>query len=350
MICEKCGKSHNGAFGSGRFCSKSCANSRGPRTEAFKKKVSNKLKGRVTQYHIDNRRPIFVKKCLACKKEFETKVKKVKYCCRDCVNYGAKNGLHTMPKGGYREGSGISHSGYFRGIFCGSTYELVWVIYRLDHNLVVKRFEGYLTDGKIKYYPDFLIGNKIIEIKGYHTKSVDEKTKLAIDRGYEIELKYKKDLKTEFDWVNNNYTFDHIKELYDDYKPSYTYKCDFCGKVFNTEKERKTKSKFCSRKCAGKGHKGNRKNILFFKMAIDTKKSYIDIVKIIKLHFLAFKKTLNENRKKLHYNKGESNSQFGTMWVYSPKELINKKIKKEEFLKWEEKGWIKGRKVHLLTK
>ena len=28
MICEKCKKEHNGTFGSGRFCSRSCANSR----------------------------------------------------------------------------------------------------------------------------------------------------------------------------------------------------------------------------------------------------------------------------------------------------------------------------------
>ncbi len=28
MICEKCGKEHNGSFGSGRFCSRGCANSK----------------------------------------------------------------------------------------------------------------------------------------------------------------------------------------------------------------------------------------------------------------------------------------------------------------------------------
>lgn len=28
MICERCGKEHDGSFGSGRFCSKSCANTR----------------------------------------------------------------------------------------------------------------------------------------------------------------------------------------------------------------------------------------------------------------------------------------------------------------------------------
>jgi hypothetical protein len=28
MVCEKCGKEHDGAFGSGRFCSRGCSNSR----------------------------------------------------------------------------------------------------------------------------------------------------------------------------------------------------------------------------------------------------------------------------------------------------------------------------------
>jgi len=247
-----------------KFCNSSCA----AKYNNPKRKHSNETKQKISDAAIKNdaaknfrnslnkgglkQCSVYFKKCKVCGLLFtaSSKIKNRKCCSKKCIK---------IQSGGYREGSGRSHSGYFRGIFCGSTYELVWVIYRLDHNLIVKRFEGFLTDGKIKYYPDFLIENKIIEIKGYHTKSVDKKTKLAIDSGYEIELKYKKDLKTEFDWVNNNYTFDHIKELYDDYKPTYTYKCDFCGEVFNTEKERKTKSKFCSQSCAGKGHTGGNK-------------------------------------------------------------------------------------------
>lgn len=46
MICEKCGKEHDGSFGSGRFCSRACANSR-IRTEEIRQKVSAKLKGQV---------------------------------------------------------------------------------------------------------------------------------------------------------------------------------------------------------------------------------------------------------------------------------------------------------------
>lgn len=42
-ICPKCLEQHNKQ---GIFCSRKCANSRGPRTDEFKIKVSQKLKGR----------------------------------------------------------------------------------------------------------------------------------------------------------------------------------------------------------------------------------------------------------------------------------------------------------------
>jgi len=47
MKCEKCFKQHNGAFGSGRFCSRSCANSRIPTKESNQKRretIKRKIK------------------------------------------------------------------------------------------------------------------------------------------------------------------------------------------------------------------------------------------------------------------------------------------------------------------
>ena len=68
--------------------------------------------------------------------------------------------------GGYREGSGRSKSGYYKGIFCASTYELAWVVYRIDNQLPVERFKGYLEDevSNLKYYPDFFVDGSIVEI------------------------------------------------------------------------------------------------------------------------------------------------------------------------------------------
>ncbi len=44
MKCQKCGTEHDGSYGSGKFCSRSCSNSR-VHSEETKRKVSKKLKG-----------------------------------------------------------------------------------------------------------------------------------------------------------------------------------------------------------------------------------------------------------------------------------------------------------------
>lgn len=73
MICERCEKDHNGSFGSGRFCSKSCANSRGKRTEEFKQKVRSKLK--IIRDEIN---------CGQCGKKFRPTKKGGKFCSQSC--------------------------------------------------------------------------------------------------------------------------------------------------------------------------------------------------------------------------------------------------------------------------
>jgi len=187
--------------------------------------------------------------CGECRKSFRVLAsKEQKYCSKEC---------RSKNMGGYRPGQGSIISGYYKGIYCGSSYELVWVIYRLDHNLIVKRFEGSITDGQLKYFPDFIDGNKIIEIKGsYYDKNVGNKTALAISKGYEINVLYKDDLKEMFDYVKSTYNFKHLKELYDSYKPEYVYRCCYCDIEFNSAKKKNTEIVFCSRLCAGKGHKG----------------------------------------------------------------------------------------------
>jgi len=43
--------------------------------------------------------------------------------------------------------------------------------------------------------------------------------------------------------------------------------------------------------------------------------------------------------------KGEKNSQFGSVWIYNLEEKISKKIKKDELPTYENLGWLKGRKM-----
>lgn len=156
--------------------------------------------------------------------------------------------------GGYREGSGRSKTGYYKGIYSGSTYELVWIIYQLDHNISFKRFPSILKASftSRRYMLDFLQEGNIIEIKGFETlSSVEEKVRIAKSNGYSVILKYREDLQQEFEYVCSTYRIPESRlcELYDGYKPSYSHICKYCGAAFTNDSPR---SIYCSRSCAGK--------------------------------------------------------------------------------------------------
>lgn len=160
--------------------------------------------------------------------------------------------------GGYREGSGRSKHGYYKGIYCGSTYELCWVVYNIDHQISFSRFPGKLERDGVTYYPDFLLsdGKTIVETKGYEKQeSVDKKTKVAESFGYNVNVLRKDDLQYAFDYVTRKYETKKYFDLYDGYKPKYKHLCDCCQIEFETDRTIKTETKFCNRICAGKYQK-----------------------------------------------------------------------------------------------
>lgn len=168
-----------------------------------------------------------------------------------------------MNLGGYRENSGRSKSGYYKGIYSGSTYELVWMIYNLDHGLKFERFGKLLIGLGIKYIPDFIQNGKLIEIKGYgNPELIDLKCKVAISNGYEIDVLYKTDIQHMFDYVTSTYGTKRYDELYDGYKPKYEYVCDYCKMNFQTNVKRGplAKHKYCSQKHAMLGARILRKH------------------------------------------------------------------------------------------
>lgn len=246
-ICPKCGNEHDRT---GLFCSRSCANSR-ERPQELRDRLSLANKGKPGHTKTKGREyvPRYVKSCLKCDGSFRTTNKEKKYCSAECAK---------LNSGGYREGSGRAKTGYYKGIYCGSTYELVWVVYQLDHNIPFERFDGCLEFDGRKYFPDFLQNGKIVEIKGYEKQdSVDIKSEVARQNGFEVIVIRKEELQKEFEWVSSNYTNDY-KSLYDGYKPSYKYNCGFCSLEFGKEKPAKTENVYCSRKCAGKGRNKHR--------------------------------------------------------------------------------------------
>ena len=161
-----------------------------------------------------------------------------------------------QPVGGLRKGCERSKFGYYKGIYCSSTYELCWVIYQLDHGHKVQRFPGYLEDQEktFKYYPDFLAGPMhIVEIKGYENKTVAKKTKLAQSLGYKVSLLKRDDLKEVFAYVDKAYNVNANKRftLYDNYKPKYTLVCTGCGETFSRDNIGVNENKFCTYRCFG---------------------------------------------------------------------------------------------------
>jgi hypothetical protein len=250
--CPKCGSEH---AKEGTFCSRTCANAR-VHSEETKKLIGSKLIGRPTgrkghefghpnKYkgiHLVDRIRIV---CKGCEKEIEKKVSDPKvYCTNRCY---LEDTINTRK-------SGNAKTGYYKGVFCGSTYELAWVVYQLDHGNPFKRFEGLLRGEEVNYCPDFLIGEKtIIEIKGWESEEeVDKKTKVAESHGYEVVVLRKEQLDKEFEWMKEKYglPYGRFHELYDEYKPKYELVCDCCGKEITRDKKPTKDKVYCSNRCS----------------------------------------------------------------------------------------------------
>lgn len=225
LTCPKCGKMFvvkctQNDFDKGRymkFCSKSCANTR-MHTEETKQKTANSLK----EYYNVNGYPKHLLKVYTCKycgKQFTKNDKRntngCQYCSSECRTKWIKENVKW---GGCRDGSGRGKSGWYKGLYCSSTWELAYVIYCIDHNIPIERCKekrSYTYKGKVhNYYPDFVTPDGIIEIKGYITEQWIEKEKQNPD----VKTLYKDDMKPYLQYVHDNYTND-ISSLYDDSKP-----------------------------------------------------------------------------------------------------------------------------------
>ncbi len=254
MICKTCGKEFFQDYRKDKyyirkdpipkFCSQNCANTRKFTVE------QNKKKGR--RSHPSTRSaigPYIEKICPICNTKFYVFLSSSRriFCSKKCYNHpeAKKHVIHNS--GGYREGSGRSKSGYYKGIYCGSTYELAYLIYQLDNRIPIERFPHQLRDSKDTYMPDFFQNGKIIEIKGYYSSQVEKQLRVAKKNGYEIILKYREDLIQEFEWCRAHYTYKNLWELYDTYKPRYKITCLVCKKEFETNKKNR---KCCSQSCS----------------------------------------------------------------------------------------------------
>jgi hypothetical protein len=268
MICEKCNKMHNGSYGSGRFCSRSCANSRNwTSVDIAKKSKSAKQSTKVRNANIKRNakrwenyvgsKPYTKLKtpiaCPICHKSFYPRYHTT-YCSRLCFIDDVGGKYRKKAPGGLRHGSGRGKSGWYKDMWCDSTYELAYVIYHIDYNIPIYRNREYWTyidpnryNKTFKYYPDFVVNNTLIEIKGY--KSTLDNTKIeSVTKP--IKILYKEQLSGIFQYIKAKYNIPitRLWELYTDRTPI-KHRCKCCTKIFYNFK---TTATFCSRQCCGK--------------------------------------------------------------------------------------------------
>lgn len=113
--------------------------------------------------------------------------------------------------GGRVEGSGRGKKGWYKGFFCDSSWELAYLIYQLEHDAKIERCKevrSYEWEGKQrKYFPDFVVEGKIVEIKGYKTKQWEAKQAANPD----VICLYSNEMTPYINYVTEKYGKDYIK-------------------------------------------------------------------------------------------------------------------------------------------
>lgn len=253
MHCYHCNNSHDGSFGSGKYCSKSCANSR-IHSQETKTKISKSLQkcSNEQSYKLI---------CSICEIEFFNKNKRRLTCSSVCQrqliskNSKTTRTLNNTKLGGARINSGKSISGWYKGIYCNSTYELAFLIYHIENNISIQRCDFYLEyefQNKIhKYYPDFIVDNKIYEIKG----RIDSKALAKQEQYPNIIIIDKEKIQFYIQFVKRKFNIKNIFNLYDSSNnKTFNYSCHYCHQSFTVNDKKKTTTVYCSKQCSMKGN------------------------------------------------------------------------------------------------
>ena len=262
-ICECCGKKFDektlGKYSTGRFCSKSCANTR-KHSEETKEKIRVQTKSRLKSLGFSRINGSFIikrpkrlyrwvwfkcKYCGAFMLEYTNKLEpEHKFCSKSCFH------LYLSELASKQVNKGYGAYGRYKGFRCDSLLELCFLIFCLDHNIPIQRCHDsfkYSIDNKIhRYTPDFVINSRYIEIKGWTSATVEIKAQAVKQAGHAIYVLYEKDIKKCISYVCSKYNLkrSELKCLYEN--QGYTKTCSVCGKVFLTKDQKKT---VCSQRC-----------------------------------------------------------------------------------------------------
>lgn len=257
-VCKNCGKTYYKNWSKwvkSEFCCKECSRSYSTKIkrEEINKKVSDKLKGRLVGNALNtkvlkltkSKSPHRVKlskskspqwryahelmdeyiknpnKCEFCGKVLPFERRYRKTCSRKCQDELWKiwyNSNKTMMAekgfcGGYRKGAARGKSGYYKGIWCDSTYELVYLIYNLDTGNDIKRntvkFPYNHNGENHEYTPDFRVNGELVEIKNFWTEVVQVKLECVPEK---ITILYYEDLEEMMQYVDEKYGTWHKKK------------------------------------------------------------------------------------------------------------------------------------------
>lgn len=158
--------------------------------------------------------------------------------------------------GGYRQGGGRGKHGWYKGVWCDSSWELAWVIYHLEHNISFIRNQTkfpYRFEGNhFTYTPDFRMPDEsYVEIKGWSDAKTAEK---IAQFPHKLVVLKEKEIKPYISYVVGKYGRDFIR-LYEDYRVPIARICA-CGRNLGKTnrsgccfecgmKKRRHKDRFC---------------------------------------------------------------------------------------------------------
>lgn len=172
----------------------------------------------------ENEQPREIRFCQFCKKDlFTTKTGLTlheRYCKQNpskkqCKIGGYRAGIVTWEKSQKRQ----TKKGYYKGLYCMSSWELAWVYFQLENGKKVEqckeRFE-YEMNGEIHHYtPDFKMDGVYYEIKGLRGKEFDFKLRdFPKDKELIVLEGYNK-LKPFLIFVEQRFGKDFWKKLYE---------------------------------------------------------------------------------------------------------------------------------------
>lgn len=159
MICETCGKEHDGTFGSGRFCCRSCANKR-TLTQNTKQKISQKLQKKNTKKDFNYVKvqdmpdiDMPIRQCIVCGQLFyHTRLRKT--CCPQCnkIHHNTLNQLQkNKQKIKYKQGKQWTQEAYktiYKWYFTYKITNLINGKYYYGIHMTNNLQDGYMGSGR----------------------------------------------------------------------------------------------------------------------------------------------------------------------------------------------------------